>query len=125
MATPDSNPASLGFSDAARLVAAQYAAGTDLDQLAARHDDITASLLADAQTPDGRVYAREFSDTSASLIADLRADAAAARHQPEPGGTPHPDPRLAARGWQRCADDCGVYVRRQAQASRDIEREAG
>jgi hypothetical protein len=125
MATPDTTAARLGFQDAARLITAQYAGGIDLDKIAAHHDDISAHLLSDAQTAPGRAYAREFSDTSASLIADLRSDAAAARQEPEPAGTPHPDPRLAGRGWQRCEGGCGIYVRRSAQASRDMDREAG
>jgi hypothetical protein len=36
-------------------------------------------------------------------------------------GTPHPDPFLAARGWQTCGH--GIYVRRDPQ--RETGREAG
>lgn len=125
MTSPDPNAASLGYEDAARLIAAEYAGGIDVEQIAAHHADVSARLFSDAQTQPGRDYARSYDDTARTLLADLQSDAAAARNEPEPGGTPHPDPRLAARGWQRCADDCGVYVRRQAQASRDMEREAG
>ena len=42
---PAPEPAArLGFKDATRTVAAQYAAGVDLDAIAAHHDDVTASL---------------------------------------------------------------------------------
>ena len=107
---PAPEPAArLGFTDASRTVAAQYAAGVGLDQIAAHHDDVSASLAADAQTPLGRSCAREYADTARSLIADLRADANAARTEPPAPGTPHPDARLAARGWQ--TDRSGIYVR--------------
>lgn len=79
----------------------------------------SAPLLSEAQTEVGRAYAREYENTARALVADLRSDAEAARHEPEPAGTPHPDPRLAARGWQRCENGCGIYVRRNAEADRE------
>jgi hypothetical protein len=116
--------ARLAFDDASRILAAQYAAGLDLDAIAAHHDNVSADLLADAQTPFGRAYAREYSDTAAALVADLRQDEEIANGRSAaacslPQGTPHPDPVLAARGWQV---DRGVYQRTgQAQASTDRE----
>jgi hypothetical protein len=126
----DSDPAAAraGHDDAARTVAAHYAAGVDLDQLAAHHDDVSASLLSDAQTAAGRSYAQSYADVSASLIAELREDQAVARGRSEaactkPEGTPHPDPVLAARGWQV---DHGIYQRTgKAKAARLADREAG
>lgn len=105
----------LGFSDAARQVAAMYAGGVSLDEIAARQHDTSASLLSDAQTAPGRAYADGFAWTSESLIADLRADeAAAALARPAPG-TPHPD----RPGWESCHNDCGVYVRSPQAADRE------
>lgn len=109
---PAATAAAAGFTDASRIVAAQYAGGRSVDDIDADHQDVASHLLSDAQTREGRAYAREYAITAASLVADLRVDERDARQASEPGGTPHPDPRLAARGWQRCADDCGVYVRR-------------
>ncbi len=105
--------ARLGSTDAARIVAAQYAAGLDLDAIAAHSDNLTAGLLADAQTTFGTAYAREFGDTTAALVADLRQDAAIALGRSAAActladGTPHPDPALAAKGWQV---DHGIYQR--------------
>jgi hypothetical protein len=113
-----------GFQDAARTVSAQYAAGVGLDVIAAHHDDVSARLLSDAQTPPGRAYAAEYADTARTLVADLRQDAAVADGRSasactKPQGTPHPDPRLAARGWQV---DSGIY-QRTGHAMAD--REAG
>lgn len=118
---PPTSPAKLGCEDASRIIAAQYAAGAATDQLAAHHDDVSARLLSDAHTQPGRDYAREYAQTAASLIADLRADQAAARAERPAPGTPHPDPRLAARGWE--VHRSGLYARRQPEIER--EREAG
>ncbi len=116
---PAAPAAKAGFEDASRIVAAQYSGGMDLDVIAAHHEDVSAHLIADAQTPVGRAYAREYGDTSRSLIADLRADAEAAS-RPLPGpGEPHPD----RPGWQGCPDGCGVYVKARRQP--ELDREAG
>jgi hypothetical protein len=120
--------AKAGFGDATRTVTAQYAAGLGLDAIAAHHDDVSASLLADAQTGYGRAYAREYGDTARTLVADLRQDQAVAQGRSAaactlPQGTPHPDPVLAARGWQV---DRGVYQRTgQALRQAETDREAG
>jgi hypothetical protein len=58
---------------------------------------------------------------AAALISDLRERDAELR--PSPPGTPHPDPVLAARGWQTCEHGHGVYVRSEPQ--RETDREAG
>jgi hypothetical protein len=120
--------AKLAFQDAGRRIAALYASGADLEQISASHDDLAASLANDAQTGPGRAYAREFADTGRSLIADLRQDAAVARGElvpasSQPDRTPHPDPVLAARGWQV---DYGIYQRTaKATTERRADREAG
>jgi hypothetical protein len=116
-------PGKLAFEDAARIITAQYAAGTDLDQIRTRHDDVAATLAADARTTAGRAYARQYADTAATLIRDLREDAAVAAGKSAaactlPDGTPHPDPFLAARGWQA---DRGIY---QRTGRRQAEHEA-
>jgi hypothetical protein len=116
--------AKAAFADVTRIISAQYARGMDLGQIRAHHEDTAASLAADAQTTAGRMYAREYGDTARTLIADLREDAAVARGRSAaactlPDGTPHPDPVLAARGWQV---DRGLY---QRTGTRSADREAG
>lgn len=124
-AQPENRPdpaAAAGYRDATRLVSLQCAAGADLDEMQRQHDDVSARLLSDAQTRVGRAYAREYQQTAATLISDLRADdEAEQREKPEPGA-PHPNPVLAAKGWQACPRDCGVYVR---EPHRELDREAG
>ena len=119
--------ARLGFTDASRIISAMYAGGTGLDAVAAHHDDVSASLAADARTPPGCAYAAEYGDTGRSLIADLRADEAVARGRSaaactQPDGTPHPDPFLAGRGWEVRG---GLYQRTgNVAAERTADREA-
>jgi hypothetical protein len=117
---PAAAAARAGFEDASRIVAAQYSAGVDISQIAAHHEDLSAHLLNDAQTPVGRAYGREYGDASRSLIADLRADAAAATRQLPGPGEPHPD----RPGWEGCKDGCGVYVYRRAERGADRLAEA-
>ena len=122
--------AALARQDAARLTAAAYSGGLDLDSIQARQEDLTARLASDAQTEHGRQYAREYGQAARSLISDLRADAdAAAGRTPEgkapmaaslPAGTPHADPALAAKGWH---SNGRVYVRSEPQ--QELDREAG
>jgi hypothetical protein len=113
MTRPEPAATTLAFRDASRRIAALYASGAGLDQISAAHDDLAASLAADAQTPPGRAYAAQFADTGRSLIADLRVDEAVARGRSQaactlPDGTPHPAPVLAAKGWQA---DRGIWQR--------------
>jgi hypothetical protein len=120
----DLTAARAGADDAARTVSGMYAGGIGLEAIAAHHDDVSTQLLNEAQTGYGRAYAREYSETAASLVADLRQDEAVAQGRSaaactQPQGTPHPDPVLAARGWQV---DHGIY-QRTGQALAD--REAG
>jgi hypothetical protein len=122
----DTTAACDGFADASRIVTAQYAAGLDLDTIAAHHDYVSATLVNDAQTGYGRAYVREYADTARSLIADLRQDQAVAQGRSgaactQPQGTPHPDTLLAAKGWQV---DGGLY-QRTGQAQQQLDREAG
>lgn len=120
--------ARLAFEDASRRITAMYASGADLEHISAAHDDLAANLASDAQTGPGRAYAREYAHTGRTLIADLSQDAAVARGQlfpasSQPDGAPHPDRRLAARGWQV---DHGIYQRTgKAAADRSADREAG
>lgn len=88
-------------------------------------NELTARLLDDARTPEGRAYARALSDTAAIYIRELRER----DPLPEPDrvpGAPHPDPFLAGRGWQ--VDEHGIYTRPaqpQPQPPPERELEAG
>jgi hypothetical protein len=61
--------ARLAFDDATRTVTVQYAVGVDLDAIGAHHDDVSASLLTNAQAGYGRAYAAEYADTARTLVA--------------------------------------------------------
>jgi predicted GIY-YIG superfamily endonuclease len=94
-----------GFHTADQLIWAQADAGMPADTIARHQEDITASLLSDAQTADGQAFAREYADTAGTYLRDLK-------ELDEPGltpGAPHPDPALAAKGWHVC--DHGIYTR--------------
>ena len=89
------------------------------DRIAGLQHDLSAAMLSDAPGTSGQAFAVEDAHTAGVLTPDLRGDT-----QPKapeaaslPDGTPHADPRLAARGWQVRN---GVYVRRPA-ASRETE----
>jgi len=94
-----------GRETARRHTTAHTEPGTAPDAIARRHEDIVASLLADAQTPGGQASAREYADTVGSYAHDPK-------ELDGPGltpGTPHPDPYLAAKGWR--VSDHGIYTR--------------
>jgi hypothetical protein len=113
MSTDAQDPAKAGSETARQIISAQAAAGLDADRIAEHHQDVAASLLCGAETPDGEAFARAYDGTAETLISELRE----MEHGPEPDrtpGTPHPDPRLAGHGWRAC--EHGIYVRRQAQA---------
>jgi len=113
--------AKAGAETAQQIISAQAAAGMDAQRIAEHHQDVAAGLLSGADTDEGSAFAREYDGWGNSLIADLRE----AERGPEPDhspGSPHPDPRLAARGWRNC--EHGIYVRRQAQAEADSDPEA-
>jgi hypothetical protein len=90
-------------------------------------DEITARPLTSPDTPEGQAYARALSDDAAAYVRELRQR----DPLPEPDrtpGAPHPDPFLAARGWQM--NERGLYTRpTQAQPQTaprpDKELEAG
>ena len=110
--------ARLAATDAARVIAVQYAAGADLGQIQAYLQDVAARLLADARTAPGRAYARGYARAAATLLAQLRQDQAVAYGRSpaacaQPDGTPHPDPFLASRGWQA---DHGLWQRTGTRA---------
>jgi hypothetical protein len=98
-------------------------AGIARERPAENQDELASHLLNDASTPEGRAYARAFSDTAATSVRELR------EHDPLPEpdrtpGAPHPDRFLASRGWH--VNDHGIYTRRaqpepQAPPERDLE----
>ncbi len=115
------DPARAGAITAQQIISAQAAAGMNADRIAAHHQEVSASLLSGADTEDGHAFAREYDTTGEALLADLRE----MQRGPEPDrtpGAPHPDARLAARGWRNCQH--GIYVRHQAQAEADSDPEA-
>jgi hypothetical protein len=109
-----------GIADAVRVISAQYAAGIDLDTIGAHHEYVSAALAGDARTSYGQAYAAEYAETTRTLIADLRADAAAARTERPEAGTPHP----TRPGW--IADRSGVYVHERGELAppRTADKEA-
>ncbi len=123
-AAPDrEDPGKAGYLTAQQIITAQANAGMTAEQIEAHHHDVAASLLNGAATPEGEAFAVEYSLTGEALVSDLRAD----ERGPEPDrtpGAPHPDARLAERGWRACGHGHGVYVRRQAQAEADADPEA-
>jgi hypothetical protein len=88
-------------------------------------DELAGRLRNDASTPEGRAYARAFSDVAATYVRELR------EHDPLPEpdrtpGAPHPDPFLASRGWH--VSKHGIYTRcaePESQAAPERELEAG
>ncbi len=107
-----------GAVTAQQIITAQMEAGMPRDRIMAHHHDVAASLYGDVRTPDGKAFADAYAETAESMLIEMR-------ELDEPDrtpGAPHPDPRLAARGWHAC--DHGIYVRRDAVAA-EREREAG
>jgi hypothetical protein len=100
-------------------------AGIIRERLGESQDELAGRLRNDASTPEGRAYARAFSDTAATRVRDLR------EHDPLPEpdrtpGAPHPDPFLASRGWH--VNKHGIYTRRaepESKAPPERELEAG
>ena len=101
----------------------QTGAGASPERSRDRQDKVTARLLNDGRTPEGRAYATAFSDIAATHVRELRER----DPLPEPDrtpGAPHPDPFLAGRGWQ--VNEHGIYTRRiqpgpQAAPEREVE----
>ncbi len=113
MSTDGQDPARAGSETARQIITAQAEAGMGADRIAEHHQEVAAALLCGADTEEGQAFAREYDDTGEALLADLRE----MERGPDPDrtpGAPHPDARLAERGWRAC--DHGIYVRRQAQA---------
>lgn len=71
LARPADPAAAAAFDDVSGIIEVQYAAGVSPEQIAAHHADVAAALLADARTPPGRAYARQYAETARSLIAGL------------------------------------------------------
>jgi hypothetical protein len=99
--------ARMGVQTAHQLITRQAEAGMPVDRIRDHHHDVIAGLFADAKTPDGRAFANGYGFTVDSYVAELAAEQEVA----EITGKPHPDPHMAANGWQAGA--------------RDEEREAG
>jgi hypothetical protein len=119
--TEDRTAAAQGNADALRIITAAYAGGVPLDAIQARIEDNAASMLSDAQTGHGRAFAAAYDDTARDLVAELRADERAPgqiRACDLADGTPHPDDRLAAKGWRAQG---GIYTRRQTEPAADRE----
>lgn len=117
------DPARAGAVTAQQIISAQASAGMSADRIAEHHQDVAASLFSGAETADGQAFAREYNQAGEALIGDLRE----MERGPEPDrspGAPHPDARLAGRGWQACEHGHGVFVRRPAQAEADSDPEA-
>ena len=113
MSTDRQDPGKAGSETARQIISTQAAAGMDADRIAEHHQEVGASLLCGAETPDGEAVARAYDGTAETLIGELREMERGPEPSREPG-SPHPDPRLAAHGWRTC--EHGIYVRRQAQA---------
>jgi hypothetical protein len=76
-----------GFQTADQLIRAQADAGMTPEAIGRHQEEITASLLSDAQTADGQAFAREYADTVGTYLRERK-------ELDEPGltpGAPHPD----------------------------------
>jgi hypothetical protein len=108
-------PGQAGAQAAEEVITRQADAGMGVDEIDRHQGDTAAELLSSATTGEGKAFARSYDITAAILTRDLG--------EPDlPGpNTPHPDPGLAARGWQTCEHPGhGIYVRRDPE----IELEA-
>jgi hypothetical protein len=107
-----------GHEAADRSVAAQADAGSDVDTIARNQDDAVARLASEADTAKGRAYAGAYAFTASALVNDLRDLDRQPPHMVP--GTPHPDPFLAAHGWE--VGKHGIYTRTgHRQTGRDLE----
>jgi predicted GIY-YIG superfamily endonuclease len=100
-----------GHQAAERSIAAQAHASADAGTTARHQDDAIAQPASEADTPQARALAGAVADDPRGL----------SRAQPrmEPG-TPHPDSRLAARGWE--VGPHGIYTRTgRRQPGRQLE----
>jgi hypothetical protein len=113
-----------GAGTAQMLITRQAGAGMAADRIDEHHHDLAASLFSSATTADGLAFAEEYDRTAETLVSELRQ-----LERPEPDrspGAPHPDPQLAAKGWQACEHGHGVFVRaRDREADRTPHRRPG
>ena len=72
MSTDRQDPGKAGSETARQITSAQAAAGMDADRIAEHHQDVAASLLCGAETPDGQAFARAYDGTGETLISELR-----------------------------------------------------
>jgi hypothetical protein len=89
--------------------------------LAAERLGVTKDALDQAFTRCKAQRAHTGSNQEELMTADAATTSRQAEAPPEPW-TPHPDPRLAARGWHAC--DHGIWTR-HADGRLETEREAG
>jgi hypothetical protein len=124
-ATARKDPQAAGAEAADRVIRAQAAAGVSTERISAHSQDTAAWLFSEAREPDGEAFARGYGDTAQAMVAELQEEARPAPDRSP--GAPHPDPWLAARGWQACEHGDGVYVRHAVSRQRNagMEREAG
>jgi hypothetical protein len=114
-----------GLEPHADPVIQQMGANTPPERDGDSQHEVATYLLNDARTPEGRAYARAFSDIAATRVRKLRER----DPLPEPDrrpGVPHPDPFLAGRGWH--VNEHGIYIRRaepEPQLPPERELEAG
>jgi hypothetical protein len=100
-------------------------AGMPPERAGHSQDEIINRLLDEAWSPKGQAHTWVFSDAAEAYVKELRQR----DPLPEPDrtpGAPHPDPFLAARGWQ--INDHGIYTRGaepEPHAPREHELEAG
>jgi hypothetical protein len=116
-----SDPGRGGAEAAQRTITAQASAGMSAEKIDTHAQDTAAWLFSEATTPAGERFATGYDDTAQSLVAELRE----AEHPLPQPGSPHPSAQLAEKGWEVSPHGAGVYVRRQAEARPDMEREAG
>ena len=107
-----------GRQAAERTITAQAEDGLRADVIRGRQEDEISRLASEAKTPAQHAYVRSYAASTNALLADLRD-----LDRPEPDrrpGAAHPDPRLAARGWQT-----GRHCIFERISSHEPELEAG
>jgi predicted GIY-YIG superfamily endonuclease len=99
-----------GADTAHQLVLGWAEAGMPVDEIERRQHDLITELLGDTKTEAGKAWAQAYRDTTDTYVRELREMGQAPQAKPV-------DPRLAAKGWQRCTEHpgCNVMVRRDPE----------